>query len=128
MRVLDRSTALAAGGWDPRYAVALVVATHDGVGAALIDTNGDGGSIDLDCYTLGADGHWVEGPSGGPHDEDDMGGSADLVAIWGRAAPGTPIDVDYLGERRTTVADAAGWWMAVARAVGDATPFLVTGA
>jgi len=63
VKELDGRLVLSAGGWDPRYAVTLAVASHGDVGAALIDTNGDEADIDLDVYERDADGVWQEAAS-----------------------------------------------------------------
>lgn len=51
MNDLDAASAITLGGWGERYAVVLAVATRDGVAAVIVDTNGDGGDVDLDLYT-----------------------------------------------------------------------------
>lgn len=61
---LDPSTALEQGGWDPRYAVVLDVATVGDHAAALVDTNGDGADVNVDVYRRAADGGWEEVASG----------------------------------------------------------------
>ena len=93
--------AVQAGGWDPRYAVVLAVASRGDVAAALIDTNGDGADIDLDEYASDADGLWDEAISGSA----GAGGSSwsqRVVAIWGRAEPAASIEVEYRG--------VESWW------------------
>lgn len=110
--------AVQAGGWDPRYAVVLAMASRGDVAAALIDTNGDGADIDLDQYASDADGHWNEAISGSA----SAGGSSwsqRVVTIWGQAEPGATIEVEYLGRRDLVVASEAGWWMFVAPATKD---------
>jgi hypothetical protein len=93
MDELSAETAVSAGGWDARYAVALAVTSHGGMAAALIDTNGDGVDIDLDQYERGADGHWQETGSG---NAGNAGASwtPQIAATWGRAEPRTRVDVD----------------------------------
>lgn len=60
VKELDGRLVLSAGGWDPRYAVKLAVASSGDMGAALIDTNGDEADIDIDVYRRDADGLWQE--------------------------------------------------------------------
>lgn len=119
-RVMEFSAewAVQAGGWDPRYAVALAVASRNDIGAALIDTNGDGSDIDLDQYERDADGHWHEVGSGSA----GMAGSSSsqrIAAAWGQADPAATIEIEYLGHRDSVVASGAGWWLFLAPAMND---------
>ena len=97
VKELDGRLVLSAGGWDPRYAVTLAVASHDDVGAALIDTNGDEADIDLDVYERDADGVWQEVSSLGV---EEGGGflSNRTAVILGRTAPGLIVDIEYAVE------------------------------
>jgi hypothetical protein len=52
------------GGWDPRYARVMDVATLGDHAAALIDSNGDGADINVDLYRRGSDGRWQPMASG----------------------------------------------------------------
>ena len=112
MRELDRRLVLCAGGWDPRYAVTLAVALHDDVGAALIDSNGDGIDVDLDIYERDADGVWRGGDSSGVGDAGASLSTKSAVA-WGRAEPSLIIDIDYAGERYSVATEDTGWWLFV---------------
>ena len=123
---LNSRLVLSAGGWDPRYAVTLAVASADDVGAALIDTNGDEADIDLDGYQRDADGGWEETSSSGVGD----GGcflSNRMAVIFGRTGPGLMVDIEYAGQRGSIVASATGWWLYVAVAIAgsDAVPSFV---
>jgi len=113
---LDATLVLRAGGWDPRYAVTLAVASRDGVGAALIDSNGDEVDVDLDMYERDGDGVWQDGASSGV---GDVGASVlgETAVAWGRAAPGVIVDVEYTGQRFSVVTAETGWWLFVALAV-----------
>lgn len=116
MDELDATLVLRAGGWDPRYAVTLAVASHDGVGAALIDTNGDDVDVDLDMYERDFTGVWREGASSGV---GNVGAflSGNAAVAWGRAAPGLVVDIQYSGQRYQVVTAETGWWLFVALAV-----------
>ncbi len=63
MESLDFDTAIAAGGWDARFARILDIATLDDWAAVLVDPNGDGADLNLDLYRR-LDGTWVEMLSG----------------------------------------------------------------
>ncbi len=56
-RHFDEQTVLEVGGWDRRYAVVRAVRTVDDRAAAVIDSNGDGGDINLEHFAM-ADGQW----------------------------------------------------------------------
>lgn len=121
MKHLDEESAILAGGWDPRYATVLVLATHGDIAAALIDTNSDGADIDLDAYTRGLDGEWVAtGSSGGPG-EFGSSWSSDMVARYGRAEPGATVSLDYLGTTHEITANEHGWWLFIAPPQDDDT-------
>lgn len=113
MRDLDARSAVTAGGWDPRFAVTVAVATGDAIAAALIDTNGDGAGIDLDEYVRDADGAWQAATSGSA-DDGGVSWSTFMVAVWGRADSGQTVRIDYLGARHSTRATDAGWWLFIA--------------
>ena len=118
MTEFNAEWALQAGGWDPRYAAVLVVASRGDIAAALIDTNDDGADIDLDQYARDADGHWTEGISGSAGDSGSSW-SQRIVAIWGQGAPGATIEIEYNGHRELVVASATGWWLFIASATAD---------
>jgi hypothetical protein len=114
----NAESAISAGGWDGRYAITLAVATHGGLAAALIDTNGDGADIDLDEYERGADGHWHELGSGSAGDWG-ASWSPRLAATWGCSDPGAHVEIEYLGHSHTVVAPGSGWWLFIRPATDD---------
>lgn len=113
MKELDDCFVISAGGWDPRIAVTLAVASYQGVGTALIDTNGDERDIDLDIYERDADGFWQGVSSSGGGGE--FGGFfPDRIAVCsGRTKPGLVVDIEYSGQRHSVRASASGWWLFV---------------
>jgi hypothetical protein len=127
MTDLDAAAAISLGGWDERFAVVVAVAARDGVGAAIVDTNGDGADVDLDLYTREPDGAWVGGSSG----NDGVGGGSwnhRVVTASGWASPGSTVTVDYLGERHQVTTAATGCWLFVAAtAHPEELPRLVDG-
>jgi hypothetical protein len=113
MKDLDAGSAIGAGGWDSRFAVAVAVVSLDEIAAALIDTNGDGADVDLDQYERDVDGSWREIGSGSAGEEGSSW-SPRMAATWGRAAPGETIEIGYQGDRRLIIASATGWWLFIA--------------
>jgi hypothetical protein len=118
---MTKDYAIRAGGWDPRYAVVRAVVSDDDIAAALIDPNGDGGSIDLDQYRRGPDGGWVAGTSGGGAGSSGTSWSPHMVATYGRTAPGARVLVDYCGQTYYVTADEDGWWLFATRSLDDHT-------
>lgn len=113
VKKLDDRFVINAGGWDPRYAVTLAVASYQGVGAALIDTNGDERDVDLDIYQLDANGVWQTVSSSGGAGESG-GFLSDRIAVCtGRTEPGLIVDIEYSGQRHSVRASAMGWWLFV---------------
>ena len=103
--------AIRPGGWDARFAVVRALVVQDTIAAALIDPNGDGGSIDLDEYVRGSDGRWVASNSGGGAGDSATSWSPEMVATYGRATPGSTVLVDYLDTMFTVTANDEGWWL-----------------
>jgi hypothetical protein len=91
-----------AGGWDTRYALTLAVAANGDVGGAFIDTNGDEADIDLDEYERDAEGNWHEMGSGSAG-KAGASRSTRMSATWGRADPHAVVEIEYLGQRHSTV-------------------------
>lgn len=121
MQTLDATTAITAGGWDPRYAVLLALRIEGDVAAALVDSNGDGGDIDLDLWTRDADGAWRERSSSGGAGDEGTGWSPEMVTAYGRTEPHGTIHVAYAGTEHVLTADALGWWLFVAPSVDEGT-------
>ena len=104
---MTKDIAIHAGGWDARYAVVRALVIHDDIAAALVDPDGDGGSIDLDEYYRDPDGQWVGGNSGGA--AGDSGTS--WLRTWcayRRTAQGATVLMDQL--RRDLRADGKRAW------------------
>jgi hypothetical protein len=62
---------IAEGGWHPRYARTVAIATDGDHGLALVDGNGNGAELENEIW-LFSDGEWVGGSSSGagPLDRD----------------------------------------------------------
>jgi hypothetical protein len=118
VKELSASGVLSGGGWDPRYAVALAIASCDDVAGALIDTNGDEADIDLDEYERDANGNWHAIGSGSAGGEGTSW-STRVAATWGRGAPGEIVKIDYLGQSYSISASPAGWWLFVMPSTED---------
>ena len=69
---LTAAEVIAKGGWHPRYARVIAVASDDGYGFALVDGNGDGSELEAEDW-IWQDGIWECGPSSGAGLLDDVG-------------------------------------------------------
>lgn len=117
---LDSESTITAGGWDPRYAVALAVVSAGDIAAALVDTNGDGADIDIDQYSRDDSGAWVEVASSSAGDHGTSM-SAQMVTAHGRTAPGGTVHVEYNRVRHAVTSDSSGWWLFIAPSVDEHT-------
>jgi hypothetical protein len=54
---LTAEEVIADGGWHPRYARVIALASDDGYGFALVDGNGDGSELEAEAWTR-RDGTW----------------------------------------------------------------------
>lgn len=108
MPALDLDDVVSLGGWDARYAKPLVADTYGDRAAALIDSNGDGGALELDVYRW-VDGAWQAGPSG------SAGGGTywvdGLLISAGGAHPHERVHVLHDGQELGVTAASSGWWM-----------------
>ncbi len=118
---MTKDYAIRVGGWDPRYAVARAIVSDGDIAAALIDPNGDGGSIDLDEYRREPDGGWIAGSSGGGAGDSGTSWSPHMVATYGRTAPGARVLINYWDHTFSATADEDGWWLFATRSVDDHT-------
>jgi hypothetical protein len=120
VKELTAESAISEGGWHPEHAVVLAIATHGDLGAALIDSNGDGADIDLDLYERDGSGDWSETGSSGVGDVGPVWNYR-TVATWGRGAPGELVNVAYLTHRATVTVASTGWWLFIAPPEDEAT-------
>lgn len=116
---MTEAYAIRAGGWDARFAVVRAIAVSNDIAAVLVDPNGDGGTIDLDEYRRGPDGHWEAGNSGGGAGESGTSWSPWMVATYGRTQPGAAVLIDYNGQTHSQSADSDGWWLFAAKSVDE---------
>ncbi len=119
MEAITKANAISLGGWDPRYAVVRAVVSHEDIAAALIDPNGDGGSIDLDEYYRDADGDWTAASSGGGAGDSAFTWSPHMVTTYGRTTPASEVSIVYCGESYVATADQDGWWLFATRSLDD---------
>jgi hypothetical protein len=105
---LDAAAVLRLGGWGSRYAHVLFAASHDDVGIALIDSNGDVADLDLDRFTHSPNAVWHAGSSGAARTEG-AGWSFEVIYLYGRGVAGSAIRVEYRGNESTvTTSEHAG--------------------
>jgi hypothetical protein len=64
MTEFNADTAIAVGGWHPRFARVLDVQVDGDAAAALVDANGDGADLNVDVYIRDGDGRWTQVASG----------------------------------------------------------------
>jgi hypothetical protein len=79
---LTPEMAIRVGGFDPRYARVLAIATIDDTGITLVDPNGDGNHEEIEHVYRNDNGQWVAGSSSG-------GGASDVFGPhgWGESTP-----------------------------------------
>ena len=69
---LNGAEVVARGGWHPRYARVIAVASDGDYGFALVDGNGDGSELEAEVWTWG-DGTWECGATSGAGPLDGVG-------------------------------------------------------
>ena len=111
--------ALSLGGWPPCARV-LATDVRGGVGAALIDANGDLAAIELDRYERDDQGRWVEAGSGSVA-ESGTKVAGDLALAWGHVTHGA-VRVRVGQSVSTTTPSDDGWWLFVDRRADDLEP------
>lgn len=99
---LSERDVLAHGGWHPRYARALAVASDNGYGLAVVDGNGDGTELEAGAWVW-ENGTWAAAASSGAGPLDDLGRVqtggqiGDAYFAYGRA-PGRPsVTIEFDG-------------------------------
>lgn len=122
---LTAETVLTLGGWDRRHARVLVTTTDAGAGLALVDSNGDLASIEVEVYWRRG-GEWEVGGSSGPAGSQvgewgwgefgrtaDEAGASDVRYAYGRAAAAGPqiVTIPAWGRDIQVVAADGGWWI-----------------
>lgn len=107
---------LALGGWDPRCARVLVAAFNKNDGIAVVDTNGDGVSVEFEEFGRDAEGRLHPGDSTGSGEVvlryDDSG----LYRAAGRVAGPGPSVIRVGAQDLDVTAVEGGWWAWVRRA------------
>lgn len=108
MPAFDIDDAVRLGGWDARYAKALVVRTYGDRAAVLVDSNGDEAAIELDLYRW-VHGAWQPGPSGSSGEGIEW--TDGLLVSSGRARPHERVRVLHDGQEIGVTASTSGWWL-----------------
>ncbi|WP_067905059.1 hypothetical protein [Nocardia vaccinii] len=107
---------LALGGWDARCARVLAAAFNKNGGIAVIDTNGDGVSVEFEEFGRDADGQLHPGDSTGSGElmarYDDKG----LYRAAGRTAAPGPSVIRVEDQDLNVTAAEGGWWAWVRQA------------
>ena len=87
---LTSEMAIRIGGFDPRYARVLAIATSGSVGLTLIDPNGDGNHEEIEHVYLNEAAQWVAGGSSGGGTPSNYGPHG-----WGEYTPSNGHGVRY---------------------------------
>jgi len=69
---LTAAEVIAKGGWHPRYARVISLASDDGYGFALVDGNGDGSEVEAESW-IWRDGAWHGSATSGAGELDGVG-------------------------------------------------------
>ena len=69
---LTAAEVIATGGWHPRYARVIALASDDGYGFALVDGNGDGSELEAESW-IWRDGAWHGSATSGAGQLDGVG-------------------------------------------------------
>ena len=112
---LSAEAIVRAGGWDPRYARALLVAQDADHALALIDGNGDGAELELEYWTRDTGSGWHGGASSGFGAPDAMPAAqswnaGDVVAAVGKSEPDAEVSIRYGGRSYRRQAGQSGVW------------------
>jgi hypothetical protein len=104
------------GGWHPRYARVLAVATHEDNALSLVDGNGDEAELDLQIWAWDGD-TWVGTASYGVGNGGSLGSCRtgrvwrDTYYAYGKTStPDAVADIDFAGRRYTVPGGRFGFW------------------
>jgi hypothetical protein len=121
---LTAEEVIAGGGWHPRYARVIALASDDGYGFALVDGNGDGGELEAEAWTRW-DGTWGCGFSSGAGPLDGVGpirasGEIDETAwfAYGSAPGRDTVTIAFDGGLHVVPVGQHGVWAFIAARPG----------
>jgi hypothetical protein len=103
------------GGWHPRYARALAIASDGDYGFALVDGNGDGSELEAEMWTW-EDGTWTGAGSSGAGPLDNLGPVqtggqlGDAHFAYGRAPSHQMITISFASGLHKTPVSRYGVW------------------
>jgi len=112
---LTEQEVLAHGGWHPRYARVLAVASDDGYGFAVVDGNGDGAELEAETWVWD-NGRWTSagssgtGPLGQLGQVETGGQIDDAYYAYGRAPGRQSITIEFDGHRHRIPVSSHGAW------------------
>jgi hypothetical protein len=117
---LTAAEVVAKGGWHPRYARVIALASDDGYGFALVDGNGDGSELEAEAWTW-RDGAWHGSASSGAGQLDGVGPISTGGQIGEHAwfaygtAPGrNTVTIAFDGKRHPVPVGEHGVWAFIA--------------
>jgi hypothetical protein len=114
-RALTAGDVLARGGWHPRYASVLAVASDGDYGFALVDGNGDGAELEAETWQWD-NGNWQAVASAGAGPLSSLGFMqaggqiGDASFAFGRAPGHQSITIDFDGRSRNVPVSRHGTW------------------
>jgi hypothetical protein len=112
---LTEQDVLARGGWHPRYARVLALASDGGYGFAVVDGNGDGAELEAETW-IWRNGTWTAGSSSGAGPLDGLGpvqtgGSIDdAYFAFGRAPGRRVVTIEFDGHLYQIPVSRHGTW------------------
>jgi hypothetical protein len=117
---LTAAEVIAKGGWHPRYARVIALASDDGYGFALVDGNGDGSELEAEAWAW-RDGAWQGSGSSGAGRLDRVGpvrtGGQIGESVWfayGSAPGRDTVTIAFDGKLRPVPVGEHGVWAFIA--------------
>ncbi|MGH3302805.1 MAG: hypothetical protein ACRDOK_14190 [Streptosporangiaceae bacterium] len=113
--VLTEGQIIAEGGWHPRYARVLAVASDGDFGFALVDGNGDGAELEDEIWLFGA-GSWSGGPTSGAGPLSQVGTlrswwpAKDVCVAYGSAPGRQSVTISLAAQRHDVPVGRYGIW------------------
>jgi hypothetical protein len=112
---LTEEQVIADGGWHPRYARTVAIATDGDYGLALVDGNGDGAELEDEIW-MHRDGAWIGQSSSGAGPLDHMPSLTtwwpveDVCYAYGRAHGRSSVVLSLAGQRHDIPVGRHGVW------------------
>jgi hypothetical protein len=124
---LTEAEIIAAGGWHPRYARVLAIASDGDYAFALVDGNGDGAELEAETWLWDGEA-WAAGSSSGAGPLDTLGTSQtggqidDSYFAYGSAPGRQTITIDFDGRHHQVPVTRHGVWAFIKTTTGPSAP------